>query len=349
MRESDRARRHHNTEPAVAFWFLVISFLRGWARAHETACRRLFIALVVVGSVTTAASLGAQQPQAGDRAAIEVLPVQKSVYMLAGAGGNVTVQIGREGVLLVDTGLAASAAQVTAEIRKLSKGPIRVIINTHVHPDHVGGNAAFAAQPPDPLQPLDIIGHENVLGRLARPVTGQETPALIPGLPRSEYFTPTKDLHFNDEAIVLYHEPKAHTDGDSVILFRGSDVVSVGDIFTPGAYPFIDLDVGGSIQGEIAALNHILALTVPKHTQEGGTYVIPGHGRICDEADVVEYRDMVVIVRDRIQDLIGRRMTLDQIKAARPTRDYDGEYVTPASFVSADRFVESIYKSLSQR
>jgi len=318
-------------------------------RADGSACRHAFVALVAVASLTAAASPGAQSPAAGDRAAIEVLPVQKGVYMLAGAGGNVTVQIGSEGVLLVDTGLAASAPQVMAEIRKLSKGPIRVIVNTHVHPDHVGGNAAFAALPPDPLQPLDIVAHENVLGRLARPVTSKETPPLIPGLPRSEYFTPTKDLHFNGEAIVLYHEPKAHTDGDSVVLFRGSDVVSAGDIFTPGGYPFIDLDAGGSIQGEIAALNHILELTVPAHTQEGGTYVIPGHGRICDEADVVEYRDMVVIVRDRIQDMIDKRMTLDQIKSARPTRDYDGGYVTPGGFVSADRFVESVYNSLLRK
>jgi len=308
--------------------------------------RHLSIALV---AATTAASAGAQRPPAGDRAAIEVLPVQKNVYMLAGAGGNITVQIGSEGVLLVDTALAASAVPVMAAIRQLSKGPIRLIINTHVHPDHVGGNAAFAAPPPDPLQPLDIIAHENVLGRLAKPVTGKETPPLIPGLPRSEYFTPTKDLHFNGEAIVLYHESNAHTDGDSVVLFRGSDVVSAGDIFTPGSYPFIDLDSGGSVQGEIAALNHILELTVPAHTQEGGTYVIPGHGRISDEADVVEYRDMVVIVRDRVQDLIDKRMTQEQIKASRPTRDYDGEYVTPGGFVSADRFVESIYNSLLRK
>jgi cyclase len=307
------------------------------------------ITLAAVATLTAAASIGAQQGSSGDRAAIEVLPVQKNVYMLAGAGGNVAVQIGSEGVLLVDTGLAASAPQLLTEIRKLSKGPIRVIINTHVHSDHVGGNTAFATLPPDPLQPLTIVAHENVLNRMARPVTGKETPPPIPGLPRSEYFTPTKDLHFNGEAIVLYHEPKAHTDGDSVVLFRGSDVVSTGDVFTPGAYPFIDLDAGGSVQGEIAALNHILQLTVPGHTQEGGTYVIPGHGRICDEADVVEHRDMVVIVRDRIQDMIDKRMTLDQIKAARPTRDYDTEYVSPASVVSTDRFVESIYKSLSRR
>jgi glyoxylase-like metal-dependent hydrolase (beta-lactamase superfamily II) len=269
--------------------------------------------------------------------------------MIAGAGGNITVQVGREGVLLVDTGLAPAAPSVLAEVRKLSRGPVRWIVNTHVHPDHVGGNETFAKLPVDNLQPLNIIAHENVLNRMAPPVTGSQTPAAQLGLPRDEYFTPTKDLHFNDEAVILYHEAKAHTDGDTVVLFRGSDVVSSGDIFTPDGYPFIDLENGGTVQGEIDALNHILQLTVPAKTQEGGTYVVPGHGRLCDEADVVEFRDMVVIIRDRVQDLIKKRMTLDQVKAARVTRDYDGEYIAPNSFVSADRFVEAMYTDLSQK
>ena len=136
-------------------------------------------------------------------------------------------------------------------------------------------------------------------------------------------------------------------DGDSVVLFRGSDVVAVGDLFSPDSYPFLDLERGGSVQGEIDALNHILELTVPAHTQEGGTYVVPGHGRLCDEADVVEYRDMVVIVRDRILDMLKRSLTLDQIKAAKPTLDYDGRYAS--AFMTADRFVESVYRSLTQK
>jgi glyoxylase-like metal-dependent hydrolase (beta-lactamase superfamily II) len=178
-------------------------------------------------------------------------------------------------------------------------------------------------------------------------VRGSKEPQ--PGLPLDEYFTPSKDFRFNGEAVFLYHEPKAHTDGDSIVMFRGSDVISTGDVFTPGAYPFIDLERGGSVEGEIAALNHILALTVPGHTQDGGTYVIPGHGRISDEADVVEYRDMVVIVRDRIRDMMQKGMTLEQVKAARPIRDYDTQYVSADSFVTADRFVESVYGSLSQK
>jgi glyoxylase-like metal-dependent hydrolase (beta-lactamase superfamily II) len=197
------------------------------------------------------------------------------------------------------------------------------------------------------LLPLNIVAHENVLNRLTAALRAASNPEVQRGLPIDEYFTPTKDIHFNDEAVVMYHEPEAHTDGDTVVLFRASDVVSAGDVFTPDAYPFIDLENGGSLQGEIDAVNHILSLTVPSKTQEGGTYVIPGHGRVCDEADVVEFRDMLVIVRDRVQDLIDKRMTLEQVKAARPTSDYDPAYVSPGSFVSADRFVEAVYKSLA--
>ena len=284
------------------------------------------IAAVALGVVTVAG----QQP-AQNAAPLEVLHVRGGIYMLAGDGGNITVQTGPQGVLLVDTGLAASAQRMIAEVRKLSDGPIRWVINTHLHPDHIGGNEALAALPPDPLQPLKIVGHENVLNRLTSPAALAQAPEVQRGLPIDEYFTPFKDLHFNDEAIIAYHEPNAHTDGDSVVLFRGSDVVSAGDIFTPISYPFIDLDNGGSVQGEIVALNHILDLVVPAHTEEGGTYVVPGHGRLSDEDDVVEFRDMVVIIRDRIQDLMNKGRTLEQIKAAKPSLDYDARVQQPAS------------------
>ena len=293
------------------------------------------------------APAGGQPQQNFDNVQIHVEPVQHNTYMLVGAGGNTTVQVGSEGVLIVDTQFAPLAPKLMAEIRKLSPGPLRYIINTHMHPDHVGGNAAIAKLAgSDPALPLKIIAHENVLNRLTATAPGQP-PFPEAGLPIDEYGTQQKSLHFNGEAVVIYHEPNAHTDGDSLVLFRGSDVISTGDIFTPGGYPFIDLEHGGSVQGEILALNHILQLTVPAKTQEGGTYVIPGHGRICDDADVVEYRDMVVIVRDRIRNMLQKNMTLDQVKAARPTLDYDTEYVSAASFVTADRFVEAVYKSLA--
>jgi cyclase len=280
-----------------------------------------------------------------DTAELHVLPVQGNTYMLLGPGGNITIQTGKDGVLLVDTMFAPLAPRIAAEIRKLTDKPIRYIIDTHVHGDHVGGNEPLQKMGAVGASPVagggaTVIAHANVLNRMTQPVTGNQTPAPQTGLPNDEYDTPTKDFFFNGEAVVIFHEPKAHTDGDSIVFFRRSDVLSVGDIFTPERYPFIDLARGGSIQGEIDALNHILRLTVPEHLQEGGTRVVPGHGRLCGEADVVEYREMVTIIRDRVQDALKRGLNLEQVKAAQLTLDYDPQYG------ASDAFVESVYKSL---
>jgi glyoxylase-like metal-dependent hydrolase (beta-lactamase superfamily II) len=283
------------------------------------------------------------------------VPVQGNVYMLGGAGANITVQIGTQGILLVDTPPAEMVPQVLAEIRKLSDKPVRSIINTSIDPDHIGGNALLAGTTPargpggvpfpfGAPNRTAIIAHENVFNAMSRPTSGQ--PAVPEAAwPTSTYFLASMDLHSNGEPIVISHQPAAHTDGDSIVFFRRSDVVSTGDVFTPDRYPVIDLQRGGRVEGIIAALNRILEITVPENFQEGGTYVIPGHGRLSEEAEVVEYRDMVVIVRDRVQDMIKKGSTLEQVKAARPSRDYDGEYGADG----ADRFVEAIYRSLTEK
>ncbi|HYR83311.1 MAG TPA: MBL fold metallo-hydrolase [Terriglobia bacterium] len=292
--------------------------------------------LVILGFV---AVLHGQAPQNE----IKTFHVQGNVYMLIGAGGNIAVQIGDEGVLVVDTGVAQTRDKVHAAIRQLSTKPIRWMINTHAHPDHTGGNETISqAGVTVNGNPAAIIAHENVLARMteaSRPVTER---------PLNTFFENERDFYFNGEAIFIYHIPNAHTDGDVLVYFRGSDVLVAGDIFVTTTYPIIDAKLGGGVEGFITGLNKILDITVPKYLQEGGTYVIPGHGRVGDEADVLDYRDMVVIIRDRIQDMIKRGLTLEQIKAARPALDYDERYGNDKAWPTA-MFVEAVYRDLSQK
>ena len=270
---------------------------------------------------------------------IETVHVQGNVYMLVGAGANVAVQIGDEGVVVVDTGVATTREKVLAAIRKLSTKPIRWIINTSADADHTGGNEAISqAGITVNGNPAAIVAHEGVLARMT------ELGRSITERPLNTFFEPARDFSFNGEAILLYHF-EGHTAGDTFVYFRGSDVVVAGDTFLTTTFPVIDLQAGGSVDGLLKGLNKMLEITVPKYLQEGGTYVIPGHGRISDEADVVEFRDMVYIVRDRIQDMVKRGMTLEQVKAARPTLDYDARYGAE----SATKFVEAVYKLLSEK
>jgi cyclase len=271
---------------------------------------------------------------------IGVLKVQGNVYMLVTATGNIAAQVGDDGILVVDTGTEAMAPKVAAALKKLADKPILWVINTNADPDHIGANAALPRLSGlAPRQEPRIVAYENVLDRVSH-----QQPRIPDALwPNDEYFRPTKDFSFNGEAVIVYHVPDAITDGDSLVHFRRSDVLATGDVFTPGRYPVIRVEQGGTIQGLIDALNQILRITVPLKYEEAGTYVIPGRGRLCDEADVVEFRNMVTIVRDRVRDLIGKDKTLEQVKAARPTRDYDTQYDAKA----ADAFVEAIYKSLT--
>jgi len=262
-----------------------------------------------------------------------------------GGGGNTTVQAGKDGVLVVDTKLAPQSDKLIAAIRKISDKPIRYVLNTSADADLTGGNekVAYAGRTITGGNvagfnagfPATMVAHEKVGVRM------REAGAQPGGWPQDTYFTDGKDLFVNGEAVQVLHQPAAHSDGDSLVFFRRSDAVSTGDIFVPDRYPVIDVARGGSINGVLAALNRILDITVPADKQEGGTMVIPGHGRLCDEADVVEYRDAMTILRDRIQDLVKKGRTLEQVKTARITQDYDPLYG------SSDAFVEAAYRSLA--
>lgn len=306
--------------------------------------RKLEVILEVILMGALAAACGYAQsaaPSPGASDDIGVLKVQGNVYMLVTDAGNIAAQLGDDGILVVNTGTEAMAPKVAAALKKLANKPVLWVVDSDAALDHIGGNDALPRLSGlAPRQQPRIVAYENVLDRVSH-----RQPKVPDALwPNDEYFSPTKDFSFNGEAIEVYHVPSALTDGDSMVHFRRSDVLATGDVFTPDRYPVIHPDQGGTIQGELDALNEILRITVPLKYEEAGTYVIPGRGRLCDEADVVEYRNMVTIVRDRVRALIAKDNTLEQVKAARPTRDYDTQY----DKTSADAFVEAIYKTLKK-
>jgi glyoxylase-like metal-dependent hydrolase (beta-lactamase superfamily II) len=318
----------------------------------------------LVGSLVVAAGwpLGAQREHrpvkpAYDDGSVEVVHVRGNVHLVAGSGANISVLVDPDGLLLVDTSAAGMSEKVLAAIRTISDTPIRHIINTSADDHHTAGNENLSnagrnvnagiggrgGREPARLEGAPVIAHENVLHRMSG-LKGE--PARMPyGVwPHDTFFTSKKQIYFADEVVEMRHMPAAHSDGDLIVWFRKSDVVATGDVFSTVTYPMFDAGRGGSVQGILDALNHILDITFPAFNNQGGTLVVPGHGRICNESDVAEYRDMTTIVRDRIQQMIDKRMTLAQIKAAGPSRDYDGIYSTPAW--TGDMFVEAIYTDL---
>jgi cyclase len=288
---------------------------------------------------------------------VGLAPVQGNVFVVTGIDVNVVVQIG-DGLLFVDTPPPALVDKVLALARNGSNKRLTMVINTHADAEHIAGDEALiqsgtsardlanrrrmALAAGGPAGGVQVLGHESVLNRLT------DKAQAIPGASlTSEYYLPSRDFFLNGDPIVVYHAPNAHTDGDSIVFFRRSDVVATGDIFIPERYPIIEIERGGSIQGLIKAVNHILELTIPANFQEGGTLVVPGHGRICDEADVTEYREMLTVVRDRVQDMIDKGMSLERVLAARPSLDYDTTYDGARGGATAAQFVTTVYQSLT--
>jgi cyclase len=327
------------------------------------ACLTLFsITCVCSQSTPSRSTMWAPKLTGPAPGEIETIPLRGNVYALIGAGGNITVQAGDEGILLVDTGTPAMSDKVLAAISAISKNTLRYIINTTDAEDHTGGNSKIAAA--GEIIPFDLGDAAKIQNSLTTKraslisfltlydrMTGED--GKFPARPEAAwpdntYSSPQKRLYFNDEAVIVMHLP-GNTDGNSIVFFRKSDVVSTGDLFDLTEYPVIDLKAGGSLLSIVESLNKLLAeVTVPSSYAQGGTLVIPGHGRIADHADVVYYRNMLAIIRDRIQDMIKRGMTLEQVKAARPTRDYDARYGKQTGAWTTDMFVEAAYRSLKK-
>ncbi len=300
---------------------------------------------------------------------LEVIRIRPNFYMIAGAGGNIALQTGKDGTILVNAGSVEAADRAVAAIKKITDQPIRYIINTSADSDFVGGNARLAragrnilATGPEPLggefernmtsdYAASIFAAEPVLFSMSAP-TGQKAPFPQDAWPVETYSERRRDMYFNGEGLQIYHEPAAHSDGDSVILFRASDVVVSGDVIDTTRFPVIDSSKGGGIQGEIDALNHVIELSVrpmPFVFQGGGTYIIPGHGRVCDRRDVVEYRDMIVTIRDIIGDMVQRGLNLTQVTNAAPAKAYEREYGAKSGPWTTDHFVEAVFKGLTTK
>jgi glyoxylase-like metal-dependent hydrolase (beta-lactamase superfamily II) len=341
--------------------------------SSSTAARRfpslaavaLALAMILSGAPAQAALAWGKAAQEENHSTVgdghvHIFHAQGNVYMLVEPTNNVTVQIGDKYIIVVDTGVPELSDEVIAAIRSLSSLPIMFIVNTSSDDDHIGGDAKLSqagwALPNAGSTGLDTAVSKAIVTRVSlapgAPIVGHKNTVNRNSDPRLVSTSVTYGQEgfqlFNNEPVLFYYMPAAHTDGDTIVFFRGSEVLSVGDLFSTVSYPVIESDKGGSIDGVINALNEIISILVPRENEEGGTYVVPGHGHLCDRNDVVNYRDMVTIIRGRIEDMVKKDMTLAQVKAAKPTFDYDRLYGASTGPWTTDMFIEAIYRDLTK-
>jgi glyoxylase-like metal-dependent hydrolase (beta-lactamase superfamily II) len=286
---------------------------------------KLAVSSLPVALLAAGAAYAQGQP---DFSAVQIKThqVAGNVYYLEGQGGNVGLLIGDDGVLMIDDQFAPLSEKLQAAIRGLSDKPIRMLVNTHVHGDHTGGNENFGKLG------IDIVAHDNVRVRLARGVNnGPPSPAAA--LPIVT-FGDQISMHLNGETVTVGKLPAAHTDGDSYIHFMNADVIHTGDVFRTVGYPGVDFNNGGSVKGTIEALQALIDMAGPS------TKILPGHGVVVTRAEIEEFRDLAIDLQKRFTDLINRGMTLEQVVAAKPTADLDAKYG------SSERLIPAFYNAV---
>ena len=268
----------------------------------------LFVTLLACGNAV------AQQGRDWDAVALTIYPVAGSVYYLEGTGGNIGLSVGEDGIVMIDDQFAPLTERILATIADLDDGEIRFLINTHVHPDHTGGNENLGKMG------IAILANDRVRVRMVEEMNPDEALPILT-------YSDTTTVHLNGEEVHVFTVPPAHTDGDSFIHFRGADVLHLGDVFRTNNFPYIDVSRGGTLRGTLEALAIAIGMSGPN------TLIIPGHGVLASREDVVEFRDMTLIVAERVEGLVREGASLEDVLAAGTTSEYEAQWGDPERFL----------------